>query len=417
MMETIKKRRQMLAGSMADHSLAIILSGDAPVTSGDQFYDYTPHRNFYYLTGIDRSNMALVIRKLAGKVEEYLFIEDVTPLEEKWSGARMRKEEAQALSGVENIWPDRDLEPKLGAWLLNEGFEHAYFDLSRGSFNHANTPQVDIAQKLQGMYPFLQVKNLYHLVTKSRLVKDEIEIKAMRTAIEKTRIGIESLMASAEAGMKEYQLEAYYDFAIKQEGVKKTSFQTIAASGANATVLHYHANNQPLVDGDLILFDLGCEWDYYCSDISRTFPVNGKFSERQKAVYEAVLDVQMRCIEKIKPGLDVADLNKFAKDELAKKCQELGLIEKPEDVTNYYYHSIGHYLGLDTHDVGGRGGILQPGMVITIEPGLYIEEEAIGIRIEDDILVTETGHENLSASILKTVDEIETFMKNSRGAN
>jgi len=410
MLDVLKSRRQQLGASIEDNSIVVLLSGEAPITSGDQFYDYTPHRNFYYLTNINRPKMAYVLKKLNGVVEDYLFIEQVSELEEKWSGRRLTKEQAQANSGITQVIAESELRSTLGRWLLHEGLQHAYFDLERGSYQHPDTVQIKFAKELQEQYPFLQIKNAYQNITKLRLIKSEDEIENMRIAIDKTRIGIESMMKASKPGMTEYQLEAHYDFAIKTEGVKKTAFHTIAAAGGNATILHYHDNDQVCQDGDLILFDLGCEWNCYCSDISRTFPVNGTFSPRQRQVYQAVLDVQLAVIEKIKPGVELADLHKFAKDSLAIQCQKLGLIEKEEDVVNYYYHGIGHYLGLDTHDVGGRGGTLQPGMVITIEPGLYIAEESIGIRIEDDILVTETGYENLSKDIIKSIEDIEAFM-------
>jgi len=410
MQEILKSRRQKIGQSIKDNSLVIILSGVAPVTTGDQFYEYTPHRNFFYLTNIDRPKMAYVMKKLNGVVEDYLFIEQVSELEEKWSGKRLTKEEAQENSGIKNIMTSTELHLTLGRWLLNEEVEQAYFDLERGSYEHGDTVQISFAKELQRQYPFLQLKNIYPQLTKLRLIKSEAEITNIRTAIDKTRIGIERMMKASKPGLLEYQLEAHYNFAIKTEGVKKTSFHTIAASGPNATILHYENNDQVCQDGDLILFDLGCEWNNYCSDISRTFPVNGKFNPRQREVYQAVLDVQEAVIAMIKPGVTFEELNHFAKASLATACQKLGLIEKEEDVVNYYYHNIGHYLGLNTHDVGGRGGTLQPGMVITVEPGLYIAEEGIGIRIEDDILVTDKGSENLSAEIIKSVAEIEAFM-------
>ncbi len=411
MLETLKFRRQKLGGNIKDNSLLIIFSGEAPVRSGDQFYEYTPHRNFYYLTNLDQPKMAYVLRKYNGVMEEYLFIEQVTELEEKWTGKRLSKEEATQKSGIKNVLSIDELRAVLGRWLLNDNFENAYFDFERGSYQHADTVQVLFAKELKRQYPFLHVQNIYHDITALRLIKSEDEIANMRTAIEKTRLGIEALMKNSKPGMYEYQLEAHYDFVIKTEGVKHTSFHTIAAAGANATVLHYDKSTSLCQDGDLILFDLGCEWNYYCSDISRTFPINGKFSDRQREVYEAVLEAQMEIINNVRPGLSMQDLNEFARKRLAEACQKVGLIEKEEDVEKYYYHKIGHYLGLDTHDVGGRGGILQPGMVITIEPGLYIAEEGIGIRIEDDILVTKDGHENLSKDIIKSVDDIENFMK------
>ncbi|MGL4336640.1 MAG: aminopeptidase P N-terminal domain-containing protein [Turicibacter sp.] len=410
MIETLKNRRQQLAANLKDDSMLIIFSGDAPVMSGDQYYTYTPQRNFFYLTNIQRPKMVLVIKKLNGKIEEHLFIEMVSELEEKWSGIRLRKEDAQAISGIDSIFPEHDFKSMVGRWLLNERIENAYFDLERGSYMHLDTIQIEFAKELQGKYPFLNVLNVYHDITALRLIKSADEIEQMKIAIDKTRIGIEALMKQSKPGMKEYQLEAHYDFAIKTEGVKKTSFHTIAASGANATILHYGENNCEMQDGDLILFDLGCEWNNYCSDISRTFPVNGKFSERQKAVYQVVLDTQMAIVEMLKPGLDMAEVNAKARKMLADGCKTLGLIENDEDLVKYYYHGIGHYLGLDTHDVGGRGGVLKPGMVITVEPGLYIAEESIGIRIEDDVLITEDGHINLSKDIIKSVEEIEAFM-------
>ena len=414
MLETLKFRRQKLGANIKDNSLLILFSGDAPVRSGDQFYEYTPHRNFYYLTNLDRPKMAYVLRKFNGVMEDYLFIETVSEVEEKWTGKRMSKEDAIEISGIKNVFPESELRNMLGRWLLNEGFENAYFDFERGSYHHSDTIQILFAKELKRQYPFLHVQNIYHDITALRLIKSEDEIANMRTAIEKTRLGIESLMRNSKPGMYEYQLEAYYNFTIKTEGVKKTSFHTIAASGANATVLHYDKNDSICRDGDLILFDLGCEWNYYCSDISRTFPINGKFTDRQRDVYQAVLDAQLATIEIIKPGVSLQDVNEFARRKLAEGCKKLGLIEKDEELSKYYYHGIGHYLGLDTHDVGGRGGVLQPGMVITIEPGLYIAEEGIGIRIEDDALVTVDGAINLSEEIIKEVNDIENYIVSNK---
>ena len=304
------------------------------------------------------------------------------------------------------------LKGTLGSIIMGESIENSYFDLERISYNHLDTEQMVFSKEIHAKYPFLNIHNLYSTLANMRMVKSDCEVENIRTAIEKTRIGIEAMMKASKPGLFEYELEAHYDFNAKLSGVQEKAFHTIAASGINATVLHYEANNSQTQDGDLILFDLGCAWNHYAADISRTFPVNGKFSPRQKEIYQAVLDVEKAVIEAIKPGIKVSDLNKLARDLLADKCRILGLIgDNKEDVSKYYYHGIGHSLGLDTHDVGGREYVLAPGMVITIEPGLYIEEEQIGIRIEDDILVTEVGFENLSASIIKEINDIETFMK------
>ncbi|MGL5647308.1 MAG: M24B family metallopeptidase, partial [Clostridium sp.] len=214
-------------------------------------------------------------------------------------------------------------------------------------------------------------------------------------------------------GMKEYETEAYYEFECRRNGVKDYAFKTIAAAGVNATTLHYVDNNDTLKDGDLILFDLGAQWNYYNGDISRTIPINGKFSKRQKEVYEAVLSVNERVIEAMKPGVNFIDLNNKATEWIAEECIKLGLMEDKKDVRKYYFHSIGHSLGLDTHDIDNprRNTILEPGMVYTVEPGIYIPEEGIGIRIEDDVLITEEGHDVLTKDMIKSVKDIENFMK------
>ena len=416
--ETLQARRQALMDEMPNGSIAVILSGNPLARTGDQYHEFVVWRNFFYLTNIDRANCALVLVKSSAGIRELLFIDEVPLLEEKWEGYRMKKPEASELSGIKeaSIHGMPDLKKLfLGSirqpFMMTEGIEHGYFDLERLSYQHLDTEQMVFAKEFQGQYPFVKIHNLYPTLAKMRQVKSAEEVENMRVAIDKTRVGLEAIMKVLEPGMFEYEVEAHYDFATKLGGVQERAFQTIAASGFNATVLHYHTNNTQAKDGDLILFDLGCAWNHYAADITRTFPVNGKFNERQKEIYNAVLDVEKTMIEAVKPGVKMSELMEKARKMLADKCRELGLIgDNDDDVSNYYFHGIGHPLGLDTHDVGGREFVLEPGMVITIEPGLYIEDEEIGVRIEDDILVTEDGYENLSVAIIKEVDEIEAFM-------
>ena len=218
-------------------------------------------------------------------------------------------------------------------------------------------------------------------------------------------------MSESRSGIYEYQLENYFDFVIKENGQRIHSFKTIAASGKNATILHYSSNNTLLKENELILFDLGTETDYYISDISRTFPINGKFTERQKQVYNEVLEVNKKCIEFLKPGVTKLQYNEYAKKLLTEACYRLGLIKEDSEVIKYYFHSIGHTIGLDTHDPCFYENGIEEGMCLTVEPGLYIEEENIGIRIEDDVLITKDGCINLSANIIKEVADIEEFFK------
>ncbi len=211
--------------------------------------------------------------------------------------------------------------------------------------------------------------------------------------------------------MNERELESLFEYTIKNVGSKGTSFGTISASGKHATVLHYEDNNGVIEDGTLILNDLGALSNEYAADITRTYPANGVFTDRQKQFYELVLHVNKTIITMVKPGVTFAELNAKANDLLAKGMMDLGKIKESSELKKYYYHSIGHYLGLDVHDVGINSKPLEPGVIITVEPGIYVEEEAIGIRIEDNVLVTKDGYCNLSEAIIKEVADIEHFMK------
>ena len=413
--ETLQARRENLASQITDGSIVVLLSGTAPKRTADQFYEFAVWRNFLYFTNIDKPKMAYVMKKSGGTVQNFLFVDEVPELEEKWSGVRMRKNVASEISGIalENVFSFNELRAIIGKWMASEALENAYLDFDRTSYNHPDTEQIVFAKELGEKYPHLNLRNVYMMIATMRRVKSEEEITNIRKATTITQLGIEAMMKAAKPGMKENEIEAYFDFTVKSAGARDKAFHTIAAAGANATILHYEDNNANANDGDLILFDLGAAWSNYSSDISRTFPVNGRFTPRQAEIYQAVLDVEKATIEKIKPGVKMSELNAFAKQALTDACKKLGLIIKDEDVANYYYHTIGHSLGLDTHDVGGREFTLEPGVVITIEPGLYIAEESIGIRIEDDILVTESGYENLSQGIIKEIADIEAFMKSS----
>jgi Xaa-Pro aminopeptidase len=271
-------------------------------------------------------------------------------------------------------------------------------------------PQL-FAKSIVEKYPSFRVKNIYNAIRDMRMIKSGGELDCMKKAIDITYEGIKAIMSNAKPGMAEYELEAYFDFELKRRGVRHHAFDTIAASGANGTVLHYVDNNSKIGNSDLILFDLGAQYNYYCGDISRTFPVTGEFTERQREVYNVVLKALNETTKAIKPGVPFSKLNEVCKNVLIEGCRLLGIIKEDSEISKYYYHGVSHFLGLDTHDVGERNVDLKPGMVLTVEPGLYIEEEKIGIRIEDNVVVTETGHEVLSKDIIRTAEEIEEFMK------
>ena len=241
-----------------------------------------------------------------------------------------------------------------------------------------------------------------------RLQKDEQEVAEIKKAIHTTNLGIRQMMRTCKPELNEMTMDGVFRFVLAQQLCDLLAFKTIAASGERATILHYSQNNHVMKDGELFLCDLGATHNYYCADISRTFPVNGRFTERQKEIYEIVLQAQKIVEENARVGVKMRELNQMVIDFYKIELPKHGL---HKDVSEYYFHSVSHHLGLDTHDVdGGLGGVLQAGNVITNEPGLYIAEEGIGIRIEDDLLITGTGCENLSKEIIKEVADIERVM-------
>ncbi|WP_425446149.1 aminopeptidase P family protein [Dethiothermospora halolimnae] len=402
--------RKKVKDTLEDNSILVLFSGEAPQRSADQPYKYTINRHFYYLTGLERQKFILMITKKNGKLDENLFIEKPNPQLEKWIGRRMRKEEAKEISGIEKIQFIENFEAFFNGMLLRTSYDNVYLDLERRGWSVPNTAAIDFANNVTNKYPYLKIINAYNMISNFRMIKSKEEIEKMKEAVAITTKGVESLMENSKPGMMEYQLEAYFDFEIKTLGAKEHAFKTIAAAGKNATVLHYEENNCEMKDGDLILFDLGAEYENYCADISRTFPVNGKFTDKQKQFYNIVLKAMDETIKAIKPGVPFKELNNITKKVLADECKKIGLIKEDSEIAKYYYHGVSHFIGLDTHDVGDYDTELKPGMVLTVEPGLYVEEEEIGIRIEDDILVTEDGYENLSKGMIKTIEEIEKFM-------
>lgn len=412
--EVFIRNRKHLLEEVKDNSLVILFAGNAPKKTADEQYSFTPNRNFYYMTGIDEEDHIYLAYKQNDETVERMFIKEIDEEKEKWLGKTIRKEEVFELSGIKDTAYLGELNGFLNKVIGECESINIYLDLERDSFNSLPTTESTFAKKLKNKYPHVEVKNIHSKFAPLRLVKSEEEIEEMRKAIAITIEGVKSIMTNIKPGMKEYEMEAFFEFECRRRGVRDYAFKTIAAAGKNATVLHYVDNDDTLKNGDLMLFDLGAQVNYYNGDISRTFPINGKFTDRQKQVYEAVLRVNERVINELKPELSFVEINNLSRDWIAEECIKLGLIKDKSEVMKYYFHSIGHSLGLDTHDAEnpGRKTILKPGMVYTVEPGIYIPEEGIGVRIEDDVLITAEGNEVLTKDMIKSVEDIENFMKN-----
>ena len=404
--EVYIRHREVFLNSLEENSIAILFAGNALKKTGDEFYQFTPDRNFYYLTGIQEENHIVVLTKFKGKTTEKLFLKEIDLAKELWNGKTLRDSEGREISGIEDTVYMNEFNGYLNGLIKGADEVNLYLDLDKQSMDEGDSKANLFARKMRDIYPQLMIKSLSSKITPLRMIKSDEEIAEMQKAIDITEEGSKALMTNAKAGMKEYELESYFDFACKTKGVKDLAFRTIAAAGKNATTLHYVANDSEIKADDLILFDLGAQWNCYNADITRTFPVGGKFTDRQKEVYEAVLRVNKAVINKLKAGVVYKELNAWATDLIAEECIKLGIIKSKDEVRKYYWHSIGHNLGLDTHDVEpqGREFTFKEGMVFTVEPGIYIAEEGIGIRIEDDVLITTDGCEVLSKN------KIEEFM-------
>lgn len=407
-------RRKRVGAALPDNSLMVLFSGKAPTKSHDEEYPYTPNRNFLYLTGIDRQDMVLVFQKQGEELTETLFIERPEPDKEKWTGYRLRPEAAQGISGIEKIQFTDGFETFLGQQLYNGRYNCLYLDLERLNWEGDRSPAMTFAHELQHRYPTLALKNIHPILAGLRTIKSPEEVDAVREAIQITYEGMDNLIRHAKPGMKEYQMQAYYDFVLCSKGQRDPAFASIIASGKNGVVLHYVENDKTVEDGDLVLLDMGAQSQYYSGDISRTFPANGTFSNRQREIYNIVLKAQQAVIDYAKPGLTLKELNEKTKEVLGSELKRIGLIQNDAELVKYYYHGVSHHLGLDTHDACDSTAPLKPGAVVTVEPGLYIAEEGIGIRIEDDILITATGCEVLSPQIPKSADDVEAWVQQAQ---
>ncbi len=412
-----KLRREHYLEQVKDQSLSFIFSGRAPQKSNDQNYHFSVNRNFYYLTGVKQQNVCLLLAKGQGQGQSYLFIESIDPVKALWDGAGLTKEEASELTEIplENIKNIKDLYSFLNDLLSTNRralyglLDTIYLDLERQSELSLPTDAHRFSTHVQKTYPFIQIQTNQLILAELRTVKDDYEIEQVKKAAAITKEGIEQIMKNMKPDTYEYEIEAEYNYVLNKNRTIP-SFDTIMAAGKNATVLHYINNDGKIPNDSLVLFDLGVDYDYYCSDVTRTVPANGKFNDRQKAIYEVVLEANKKTIEWVKPGVTMKEFNDYGKQILINGAKKLGLIKEDHEISKYYYHSLGHYLGLDVHDVGNYAKPIPEGALLTVEPGLYIAEESIGIRIEDDIVVSAKGNVNLTEAIIKEVKDIEAFM-------
>jgi len=380
-----KMHRQALKKLLPNKVTAVLCSGSLINSTADLFYPFEVNRNFYYLTGIIWPNVVLTIEEKG----EILWIEKTDPVRAKWIGGLLNKKEAALTSGIKDV---RYLDD-FALWLKDK-------------------PNIVIDRKAKNLrddiHPNPELDyDLFPVLAKLRSVKSEEEIAEISKAIRITHEALDNVLAHMKPGMHEYEYAADFLYILNRHQSPE-AFESIVAGGPRATILHNVLNNSLVKDGELCLFDVGATAKLYCADISRTYPVNGKFTNRQKEIYQIVLDGQDKVFDAIRPGITTGQLNQILVNHYEDALKRAKVIKHSDEVREYYYHGVSHSLGLDCHDVGiTKETPLVPGMVITVEPGLYLRKEGIGIRIEDDALVTKTGSQNLSEEIPKRAGEIE----------
>jgi Xaa-Pro aminopeptidase len=428
---TYQARRQRLMSEMGERTVAVFASAPTAIRNNDVEHEYRQESDFFYLTGLDEPYSVLILSNVHPDHEAVLFVRPRDPERETWDGPRTGVDGAVADFGADVAFESRELDAKLPEYL--SGAERVIYRLGRhADFDARMIAALEMARRRQRAgkdFP-TELHDPGKLLHAHRLHKDAGELDTMRRAAAITRQAHLAAMRVAKPGAHEYEVEAEILRVFRSGGSERPAYGSIVGSGPNATILHHRKNDRRMSAGELLLIDAGCELEYYASDVTRTFPVDGRFTKEQRAVYAAVLRAQEACIEAVRPGTTLEAIHQLAVRTLAAGMIELGLIEGPLDKAieekrheRFYMHRTSHWLGMDVHDVGsyfhhGEPTVLAPGMVLTIEPGLYIAQNAdvdakwrgIGVRIEDDVLVTPSGHENLTAAIPKHPDELERIL-------
>ncbi len=405
-----KGNRERLYQMMKPHSILVMFSGKEKRKTNDENYPFCTNRSFLYLTGLDSKEFVLVARKEEEEVTEMVFILPPDLMAERWTGVRLKAHEVAELSGIENIYPADSFEVMFHRMASNGKYEHLYLDLYKADYDEEDTEAYKFSRTAAASYGYLKQENVSPLVQKLRLIKQPCEIEAMREAEKITGAGIVAMMKASRPGMYEYQYKAEFDHALGQFGPQGPAFPSIISAGNNNFCIHYYAYKGQAKDGDMILNDVGGWYDNVMTDVSRGWPCNGKFSEKQRLLYECAYKTSNHMFEIIKPGMKMADVDATIKKYNYERLKEAGVLDSYDQIRTYMWHGGAHHVGYDVHDVVGQPDVLEPGMVFCVDVGIYHEEWGIGFRLEDNCLVTEDGCENLSAGIPRSIEEIEAVM-------
>ena len=415
--------RKHFVKELKPNSIAIFNSNDELTANGDRTYKYEQNSDLYWLTGIEQEDTMVVFfpDNIDHKYREVLVVVRPQEMKEKWDGRRLRANEASEISGIETVIYLDTLDALLQAWIHQA--DHIYLNTNENDRKLGNaytSRDYRYAKQLMERFPLHKYERSAKIMRQLRGVKTKHEVEVIQTAIDITEKAFRRVLGFVKPGVFEHEIEAEIVHEFLRNRASREAYGSIIASGDNARTLHYISNNNECKDGELILMDFGAYYGGYAADLTRTIPVNGKFTHRQKTVYNACLHLHDYAKSLLKPGISIIDYTDKVGEEATVVFQKIGLLKKAdiknEDKDNrayrkYLYHGISHHLGIDVHDLGTRTTPLKEGMMLTVEPGIYIEEEQMGIRIENNIWLTKNGNKDLMKNIPITVEEIESLMK------
>lgn len=416
------KNRERFTGRMQKNSIAIFVSNDEVPSNGDALYRFRQNSDVFWLSGITQEDSMVILfpDNPDPKYREVLVLVRPNELKEKWDGKRLRVNEAQNMSGIKTIvWLD-GLDGLLQPWIHLA--DNIYLDSNENDRKASLIRSRDyrFIDEMKSRYPLHNYLRAAKIMKELRAIKTALEVEVMQKAIDITENTFRRLLKFIQPGVMEYEIEAEIVHSFLSQRATGEAYGSIIASGDRARTLHYVSNDAECKDGELILMDFGAEYGGYCADLTRTVPVNGKFTRRQKTVYNACLHLHDYAKSILKPGITILDYTDKVGEEATQQFLKIGLLKKSEvkneDPENrayrkYLYHGISHHLGIDVHDLGTRTEPIKAGMVFTVEPGIYIEEEQMGIRIENNLWITKNGNKDLMKNIPITAEEIETLMK------
>lgn len=420
--EIFINNRKRFVGKMQPNSIAVFVSNDEWPSNGDAIHSFKQNSDLYWLSGIEQEDSMVILFPDCpdAKYREVLVLVRPNELKEKWDGKRLRANEAKTISGIETIvWLD-SIDALLQGWVHLA--DTIYLDTNENDRKAplARSRDYRFVDEMKSKYPLHNYARAAKLMKELRGIKTKEEVEVIQKAIDITDLTFRRLLGFIKPGVMEYEIEAELVHSFLSNRATGEAYGSIIASGDRARTLHYVSNNQECKDGELILMDFGASYGGYNADLTRTVPVNGKFTRRQKTVYNACLHLHNYAKSILKPGISIVDYTELVGEEATQQFLKIGLLRKSdvknEDKENrayrkYLYHGISHHLGLDVHDLGTRTEPIKAGMVFTVEPGIYIEEEQMGIRIENNLWITKNGHVDLMKNIPITVEEIESLMK------